>query len=132
MEAIPLVPGNDDKESDGDKFIFLNVAELSEKLLVKTADILLVHTDEDGSRNKDVYIKGELIKFTAMNVKFETLLHEAPDLVPVNKHTLVSVKTIHSHRHDCITLKNIFKGWNNLQITLNRNYRKEFYRRIGK
>jgi len=117
---------------DNNLLLFLNVAELPEKLLVYLPDVLLVETDEYGSKSKVASIKDEEKPYTLMNCSFAILLVRSPDLIMVNKHTLVSVKVVHSYRYDSITLKNIFPGWHNKQIALNRDYRKDFYTKIGK
>jgi len=109
---------------------FFNVAELHEKLKVNFADILLATADEDGSRNKLIWLKEEAKAYTLMNISFPKLLNCSDKLIMVNKFTIVSIEAVRSYRHDIITLKNIFPGWNNKQITLGRNYRKGFYGRI--
>ncbi|HTA26690.1 MAG TPA: hypothetical protein VK809_02800 [Bacteroidia bacterium] len=110
--------------------ISLNVAELEEKLHIKLADIILIEADEPDSRNKVAYIKNEDREYTLMNVAFKKLLTRTNNLIMVNKHTLVSLDAVKTHRHDCITLKDLFKGWLNKQITLSRKCRPEFYSRI--
>ena len=110
--------------------ISVNVAELHEKLHVNLADVMLVAADEHDSQNKIAYIKGEEKEYTLMNIPFKELLSQTNNLVMVNKFTLVSIDAVHSHRHDCITLKNLFKGWLNKQITLGVKYREDFYSRV--
>ncbi len=112
--------------------ISVNVAELDEKLYINLADIMLVEADKPDSRNKVVYIRNEEREYTLMNMPFKKLLSCTNDLVMVNKHTIVSIDAVHSNRYDCITLKNLFKGWLNKQVTLSRNYRQEFNSRVEK
>jgi hypothetical protein len=131
-EALKVISLNSYKRETTPEFFFFNVAESHEKLFVHIPDILLVTADVGDSRNKMVCIKTEPKEYTLMNITFQRLLEYNPGLIPVNKFTLVSVEAIYTHRYDYITLKNIFTGWNKKQITLNRNYRKEFYRRVGK
>jgi len=114
------------------KVPFFNVAELHEKLKVDASDILMAEADEAGSRNKLIWLKGEEKEYTIMNVSFVKLLEYSNNLIMVNKFTILSIEAVRSYRHDFITLKNIFPGWNNKQVTLGRNYRKGFYSRIEK
>lgn len=111
---------------------FFNVAELHEKLKIDFSDILLVTTDETESRNKLVWLKDEVREYTLMNVPFAALLEHTDNLVMVNKGTLISIGAVHWFGYDFITLKNLFPGWNNKQVTLGRNYREDFYSKVGK
>jgi hypothetical protein len=45
---------------------------------------------------------------------------------------LISIHAVHSYCCFFVTLKNIFPGWHNKQVNLNRDYRKNFYKKIGK
>ncbi len=110
--------------------VLFNVAEMRRKLSVRPKDILLAEIDEIDSRNKRVYIKNESRAFTLMNVSFSKLQDYARDTIMVNKHTLISVGAIHDCMYDIITLKNLFEGWKDKQVTLSRKFNAAFYARM--
>jgi hypothetical protein len=131
-EAMHLVTQDNVTGEIPPKILFVNVAELHEKLKINIQDILLVETDEYDSRNKMVYIKGKEEIYTIMNIPFKRLLSCSDTLLMVNKFTLISADAVNSYKYDCITLKSLFVGWKNKQVTLHPKYREVFYKKVGK
>jgi hypothetical protein len=129
---LRVISPGDYKEAASSKISFFNVAELNEKLKVNFSNILLVTTDDYDRRNKLIWLKGKIKEYTLMNVGFDTLLENTNNLLMVNKSTLLSIEAVCSYRYDCITLENLFPGWNDKQITLGNIYRKGFYSRINR
>jgi len=129
-EALHVISADSYKAGSSPKILFFNVAELNEKLKINLLDILLVTADNEGSRNKLIWLKNETKEYTLMNVSFSKLLDNTSNLVMVNKFTIISIEAVRSYRYDFITLKNIFMGWNNKQVTLGRQYRESFYGKI--
>lgn len=111
--------------------ILFNVAESRSKLLIYPPDFLLVEADETDSRNKKIYLKNEEDVYTLMNVSFGQLQNCVKELIQVNKHTLLSPSAVHYCEYDIITLRNLFKGWDDKQVVLSRAYHYAFYARLN-
>ena len=86
------------------EYASFNVAESDNKIRIKSADIMLVRSDDSDPRNKQIFLRNGK-HFLAMNYTFDDLLDIAPMLIKVNRRELISIDTVHQYKHDEITIK---------------------------
>ena len=119
-KAVQLIGGT--KEYD-----LFNVAESNRKMKIKLADMVLITSDEEDPRNKQLLMQGGQ-KYTLMDYNLETLMEMCPSLIQVNKAQLVSMDAFSEVDHDIIVLKGIEDY--NMEITLSRSYRQQFMAQV--
>jgi DNA-binding LytR/AlgR family response regulator len=106
-----------------------NAAESNKKIKLFLADFLFIDTDATDSRHKDLIMKGG-IKYTLMDCRLEDLLADAPHLIQVNRHQLVSIHEIHEVDHDKLTIKNAKQNGLPQEITLSPKYKPELLKHM--
>jgi two-component system LytT family response regulator len=111
------------------EFELFHAAEAEGRIKLHLSDILFVKTDEANCRNKRVYLKnGE--HYTIRRCTNEQLLKMSPKLVQVNKAELVSVDAIKGFKHNFVTLKHAIDQGMPVKVTLNRNFRTDFVKKM--
>ncbi|MCC6690700.1 MAG: hypothetical protein IT235_04135 [Bacteroidia bacterium] len=108
------------------KHVFFHIAESSGVVNLPIKNFILVTTDKYDRRNKCVLMKdGRTV--TLMNCKLEKLIELSEGrLYRANKSQLVAIEAVYKIEFDLITLS--FNNHSNkpIQITLGREYRKQF------
>lgn len=113
----------------GIEHAFFRVAECDKRLKVVLSDMLLVRTDVQDPRNKQVILKGGA-EYTLMDYSMEELLSISPRLVRVNRSELVSIDAIVSSGYDVISIKGVKPNGSETEITLGSAYKNEFCRKF--
>jgi DNA-binding LytR/AlgR family response regulator len=100
------------------------------KVKLKLSDILFIQSDIQDSRNKNLFMRNNR-KYTVIDYTFESLLHLCPNIVKINKSEMLSLDIVQKYNQDTISLEGFAVNGKTTQVTLSRNCRKEFIKRIS-